>query len=55
MAEIDRMLVANEEWARRFPGSKPVRPARAVAVVACMDSRHAAVRRCWASTSATPT
>src|SRR4029450_11706688 len=39
MAEIDRMLQANEEWARRFPGSKPVRPARAVAVVACMDSR----------------
>jgi carbonic anhydrase len=39
VAEIDRMLEANEEWARRFPGSKPVRPARAVAVVACMDSR----------------
>jgi carbonic anhydrase len=39
VAEIDRMLLANEEWARRFPGSKPVRPARAVAVVACMDSR----------------
>jgi carbonic anhydrase len=39
VAEIDRMLEANQEWARRFPGSKPVRPARAVAVVACMDSR----------------
>jgi carbonic anhydrase len=39
VAEIDRMLEANGEWARRFPGSKPVRPARAVAVVACMDSR----------------
>ena len=39
MGEIDRMLDASEEWARRFPGSKPVRPARAVAVVACMDSR----------------
>ena len=39
MAEIDRMLEANEQWAQRFPGSKPVRPARAVAVVACMDSR----------------
>ena len=39
MGEIDRMLAANDEWARRFPGSKPVRPARAVAVVACMDSR----------------
>ena len=39
MSEVDRMLEANEEWARQFPGSKPVRPARAVAVVACMDSR----------------
>jgi carbonic anhydrase len=39
VAEIDRMLEANEAWAARFPGSKPVRPARAVAVVACMDSR----------------
>src|SRR3954449_13533443 len=38
-AEIARMLEANEEGARRFPGSKPVRPARKVAVVACMDSR----------------
>ena len=33
------MLEANEEWAQRFPGSKDVRPARKVAVVACMDSR----------------
>ena len=39
MAEIDRMLEANERWAEQFPGSKPVRPARKVAVVACMDSR----------------
>ncbi len=39
MAEIDRMLAANEEWAKSFPGSRPVRPARKVAVVACMDSR----------------
>ena len=39
MAEIDRMLEANEQWAEQFPGSKPVRPARKVAVVACMDSR----------------
>ena len=39
MAEIDRMLEANERWAEGFPGSKPVRPARKVAVVACMDSR----------------
>ena len=39
MSEVDRMLAANAEWARHFPGSRPVRPARAVAVVACMDSR----------------
>jgi carbonic anhydrase len=39
VAEIDRMLAANQEWAQQFPGSKPVAPARKVAVVACMDSR----------------
>src|ERR1700709_196770 len=39
MAEIDRMLEAHGRWAEQCPGSKPVRPARAVAVVACMDSR----------------
>ena len=39
MSEIDRMLAANEAWAERFPGSRPVQPARGVAVVACMDSR----------------
>src|SRR5947209_3712280 len=33
------MLAANGEWAKRFPGPKDVRPARKVAVVACMDSR----------------
>ena len=39
MSEIDRMLAANGAWAAQFPGSRPVRPARGVAVVACMDSR----------------
>jgi carbonic anhydrase len=39
VAEIDRMLEANEAWAASFPGSRPVRPARGVAVVACMDAR----------------
>jgi carbonic anhydrase len=39
VAEFDDMLAANEEWARQFPGSKPVQPARKVAIVACMDSR----------------
>ena len=33
------MLEANRTWAEQFPGSKPVAPARKVAVVACMDSR----------------
>jgi carbonic anhydrase len=39
MGEIDRMLAANAAWAEQFPGSRDVRPARRVAVVACMDSR----------------
>ncbi len=39
MAEYERMLAANEEWARNFRGELPVAPARKVAVVACMDSR----------------
>ncbi len=39
MAEYERMLAANEEWARSFAGELPVAPARKVAVVACMDSR----------------
>jgi carbonic anhydrase len=39
VAEFDRMLAANDDWVLRFPGSASVRPARAVAIVACMDSR----------------
>ncbi len=39
MTQIDDMVAANDAWARQFPGSKPVAPARKVAVVACMDSR----------------
>jgi carbonic anhydrase len=39
VSEVDQMLAANEQWVSRFPGSRPVRPARRVAVVACMDSR----------------
>ena len=39
MTEIDRMLAANQAWLTEFPGDLPVAPARAVAVVACMDSR----------------
>lgn len=39
MAEYERMLAANEEWVAGFGGALPVRPARGVAVVACMDAR----------------
>ena len=39
MAELDRMLEANADWAVQAPGGLPARPARAVAVVACMDAR----------------
>ena len=39
MAEIDRMLEANAAWAEDAPGEMPARPARGVAVVACMDAR----------------
>ncbi len=39
MAEIDRMLQANADQAERAPGELPARPARGVAVVACMDAR----------------
>ena len=37
MAEIDRMLAADE--GSTGPGEQPARPARGVAVVACMDAR----------------
>lgn len=39
MAEVDRMLAANARWTQQAPGGQPARPARAVAVVACMDAR----------------
>ena len=39
MAEFDRMLEANGDWAVQAPGELPARPARGVAVVACMDAR----------------
>jgi carbonic anhydrase len=39
MSEVDRMLEANGDWAARAPGELPARPARGVAVVACMDAR----------------
>ena len=39
MSETDRMLRANAESTGRGPGELPARPARGVAVVACMDAR----------------
>jgi carbonic anhydrase len=39
MADFERMLAANEEFAGHFTGEPAGRPARAVAVVACMDAR----------------
>ncbi|SNR98778.1 carbonic anhydrase [Geodermatophilus pulveris] len=39
MAELDRMLEANAQYAAQAPGGLPAPPARAVAVVACMDAR----------------
>ena len=39
MSEIDRMLAANAERAGSQPADLPARPARGVAVVACMDAR----------------
>ena len=39
MSEIDRMLTANEAGTQPSPGEQPARPARGVAVVACMDAR----------------
>jgi carbonic anhydrase len=39
VAEVDRMLAANAQRAPQSRGELPGRPARAVAVVACMDAR----------------
>ena len=39
MAAYEQMLAANEEFAQDHTGEPPGRPARAVAVVACMDAR----------------
>lgn len=39
MSTIDDMLAHNDEYAAHYPGPKPLRPSKRVAVVACMDSR----------------
>jgi carbonic anhydrase len=39
MSAIDHLLHANEGYAARFPGPRPLRPKLRLAVIACMDSR----------------
>jgi carbonic anhydrase len=39
VSAVDEYVSNNEEYALTHPGGLPVRPARQVAVVACMDSR----------------
>ena len=39
MPAADEILLANDAYAAGFPGPRPVRPGRQLAVVACMDSR----------------
>ena len=45
MSIIDEVLAANQEYSRHFTaGSLPMKPARKLAIVACMDSRQAVVQ-----------
>ena len=39
MSAVDDYLKNNDEYALAYAGGRPARPARQVAVVACMDSR----------------
>jgi carbonic anhydrase len=39
MSAADELMRANDAYASSFPGPRPVRPGRHLAVVACMDSR----------------
>lgn len=39
MSATEQMLASAEQYAERYTGGRPTRPARHVAVVACMDSR----------------
>jgi carbonic anhydrase len=41
MSVIDRLIRANAEYVKTFPGPRPLLPASKLAVVACMDSRLA--------------
>ncbi|NLT26779.1 MAG: carbonic anhydrase [Microbacteriaceae bacterium] len=39
MTHADELLEHNRDYVRDYPGPKPLRPAKRIAVVACMDSR----------------
>jgi carbonic anhydrase len=39
MSAIDHLVHVNEQYARSFPGPRPLRPKLHLAVIACMDSR----------------
>jgi carbonic anhydrase len=39
MSAADDLIRANDDYVATFPGPRPVRPGRHLAVVACMDSR----------------
>lgn len=39
MSEIDELLRANTAYVDTFPGPRPQRPQRRLAIVSCMDSR----------------
>ncbi|MDT4902735.1 MAG: carbonic anhydrase [Pseudonocardiales bacterium] len=39
MSAIDHLVHANEKYAARFPGPRPLRPKLRLTVIACMDSR----------------
>ena len=39
MSVIDRIVQANAEYTRTFPGARPLSPALHLTVIACMDSR----------------
>ena len=39
MSFADEMIARHAEYVKGYPGPKPLRPSRQVAIVACMDSR----------------
>ncbi|MDT4894444.1 MAG: carbonic anhydrase [Pseudonocardiales bacterium] len=39
MSAIDHLVQANRDYAKTFPGPRPLRPKLRLSVIACMDSR----------------